>query len=275
VAFLLDVERIGYEWDIYLEGFLAIGGVIKALSGKPLPEHAAAVRVAYQRSTPEHFAAESLTALMAFLQSCYRFICAVHTIDARVEPLTLLQVEIGELVEVMLAVPAAAEESFRRFLQYLFLKDMLQREALLKFVMEAIQRQYRPQGGLESGLLQGFQREIAANLKTLPENGRFHISDRAFPEDGIRVMHEFFVSLEEKAIPHESLLQAGGEKLKHKMRKNPKPGAPSSSETGGEPPGVATRPSAAGTGEDSTVSTGEHIRVLTDRELGHGPATKR
>jgi hypothetical protein len=268
VAFLLDVERIGYDWDVYLEGFTAAGSVIKELSGKPLPEDAASIRVAYQRESPAHFAAETMTVLMGFLQGCYRFVGAVHGVDAAAEPLTLLQVEIGEPVEMVLSVPKPTEESFRRFLQYLFLKDMLQREALLKFVMEAILREYRPGGGLATTEINGFQKDIGTKLKALPEDGRFRIADRQFPGDGVAVIRDFFSSLEEQQIPHESLLQGGGDKLKTsgKMRK-----AKAAPEVRGEPGPVQPRPG----GPPAQPAQGDHIRMLTERDLGFGSGGDR
>jgi hypothetical protein len=260
VSFLMEVERITYDWDIFLEGFTGAAELLKELSGRPLPEGAASIRVAYQRAQPAHFAAETLTALTEFFLACYAFICAVHGLDPVKEPLTLLDVEIGEPVELTLALPSAAGESFRRFLQYLFLKDMLQREPLLKFVLEAVLRDYGDPSSFNGAALPALQKDIAARLKGLPEDGRFRISDRTFPEDGVQVMHDLFVELERKEIPHETLLQAG-EKLKRsaKLRKTVK--APVQTELAPPPkPGNGGAP-------DST----EHIRVLTDRELSFPP----
>ena len=261
VAFLMDVERITYDWDIFLEGFTATGELLKALSGRALPEGAASIRVAYQRAQPAHFAAETFTALTEFFQSCYGFICGVHGLDAAAEPLTLLDVQIGEPVELTLAVPSVAGESFRRFLQYLFLKDMLQREPLLKFVMEAVLRDYGDQNSVNGAALQALQKDIAARLKGLPEDGRFRISDRTFPEDGVQVMHDLFVELEQKEIPHEVLLQAS-DKLKRsaKLRKPVK--VPVQTELAPPP-----KPGNGGALDSGT----EHIRVLTDRELSFTP----
>jgi hypothetical protein len=262
VSFLLEVERITYDWDIFLEGFTGAAELLKNLSGRPLPEGAASIRIAYQRGQPTHFAAETLTTLTGFFQACYGFICAVHGLDPAAEPLTLLDVEIGEPVELTLAVPAAAGESFRRLLQYLFLKDMLQREPLLKFVMEAVLRDYGGDGNLNAPALPALQKEIAARLKGLPEDGRFRISDRSFPEDGVQVMHDLFVDLERKEIPHDALL-ASGEKLKRsaKLRK-PAPKAPVQTELAPPP-----KPGAGNVLDSGT----EHIRVLTDRELNFIP----
>jgi hypothetical protein len=264
VSFLMEVERVTYDWDIFLEGFTAMVELLKALSGRALPEGAASVRIAYQRAQPAHFAAETLTALTEFFQSCYGFICAVHGLDAAAEPLTLLAVEIGEPVELTLAVPAAASESFRRFLQYLFLKDMLQREPLLKFVMEAVLRDYGNENSA-SGALQSLQKDIGARLRSLPEDGRFRISDRTFPEDSVQVMHDLFVDLERQQIPHDALL-ASGDKLKRgaKLRKPPKAAVPAPAQTELAPP---PKP---GTGTVMESGT-EHIRVLTDRELSFVP----
>ena len=46
VTFLLEVDRIGYEWDVYLEGFSAAGGLVRAMGGEPPPENTGTLRVA-------------------------------------------------------------------------------------------------------------------------------------------------------------------------------------------------------------------------------------
>jgi hypothetical protein len=262
VAFLMEVERIAYDWDIFLEGFTGTADLLKTLSGRALPEGSASIRIAYQRAEPAHFAAGTLTALLEFFQACHAFICAVHGADSSAQPLTLLDVEVGEPVEITLAMPELASDSFRRFLQYLFLKDMLQREPLLKFVMEAVLRDYGKGEGPGGAVLQALQKEISARLKNLPEDGRFWISDRTFPDDGVQVMHDLFVELERKDIAHEALL-ASGDKLKRSARlRKPSPKAPQPAELAPPP-----KPGSAETIDTST----EHIRVLTDRELAFAP----
>ncbi|MCZ6552238.1 MAG: hypothetical protein O7A67_00420 [SAR324 cluster bacterium] len=285
VAFLLEVDRIGYEWDVYLEGFSAAGGLVRAMGGEPPPENTGTLRVAYQRAHPAHYAVQTLTSLMDFLRACYRFICAAHDLDAEAQPLTMLQVEIGDPVEMQLAVPQVAAESYRKFLQYLFLKDMLHRETLLKFVMEAILREYRPGGALAPAALQSHQKEISARLKALPPDGRFTISDRTFPDDGVRVMHEFIVALEERSIPHDALIQAGEKgKRSGRVRKSakaggtfpesPAPQRPEARPEAGSQPRTGPRP-APRPGEELSPGEKEHIRILTDKELEYSTAPER
>lgn len=267
VGFLAEVDRVGYEWDVYLEGFTAAQKLIETLSGRPLPEHAAAIRIAYEHPGAAHLAVESLNGLTDFLRACYAFVCAVTDLDAAEAPLSLLQVEVGEPVELRVALPQAAEEPYRRFLQYLFLKDMLQRDALLKFVMEAIQKEYREGPALPPAAVQSHQKQIGARLKALPADGRFHIADRAFPRDGVPVMREFIVSLEQQAIPHDALL--GGDKARRPSRVRKTAAKPAAqpaarpaepaAEPGGQPSERGERPAQ---GEGRT-----HISILTGEEI--------
>lgn len=273
VEFLMEVDRIGYDWDVYLEGFTTARELVGAISGQPVPEGYVPVRIAYERDGAARFAVDSLKVLMDFLDVCYRFIGAVREVDPREQPLGVLQVEIAEPVEVRVAVPAGAEQAYRQFLQYLFLKDMLQREPLLRIVMEAVLKEFRsdyagpPQG------LNALQKELSAKVKALPSDGRFTISDRTFPDDSVQVMHDFFVSLERKDIAHDALLP-GAEKGKRsgKVRRAPR-SAPARKEPAPAPERAAEPPAA---GESAPRPAGasvsrEHIRILTDHETAGNP----
>ena len=137
VAFLLEVDQVGYQWDTYLSAFSAVHALADTLSGQPCPAELAPLRVTYQREGPQHFSVATIQSLMGFLETAYRFVCAASDVDAQAHPLTLLQVDVAHPVAVALAIPQATAPAYRRFLQYLFLKDMLKREALLKVVFEA------------------------------------------------------------------------------------------------------------------------------------------
>ncbi len=271
VGFLVEIDQIGYEWDIYLSGFAAISGLMESLSGRPCPEDMVPLRIAYQRETPQHFAVGGVRSLLAFLEAGYRFICAVSEIDPASRPLTLIQVEVARPVRVELAVPIEAAPTYRKFLQYLFLKDMLKRDALLKVVFEVASREMGRDKPLAGPVLTGFQKELSAALKQLPEDGQFTISDRTFPSDGIRVLQEFTASLDEHNIRYDMLIR--GESAKRRKARAavrpkddrspapaPEPASPlSKQEASLDAPGSLLHPLSG------NLSEKEHIGVLTDR----------
>jgi hypothetical protein len=266
VSFLLEIDQVAYQWDTCLTGFSAVHAVAEALSGQPCPEELAPLRVTYQREGPQHFAVGTIQALIAFLETAYRFVCATAEVDPQAQPLTLLQVDVAHPVAVQLAVPQATVGVYRRFLQYLFLKDMLKREPLLKVVFEAVAAELGREKPLSPAALAGFQKDLNAALKGLPEDGRFTISDRTFPDDGIRVLQEFTADLDGKRIGYEALLR--GDATKGRSR-----GAKAKADAKAPPPPDATAaapmdalpapPRPPGTGSLFSLNPKEHIAVLT------------
>ena len=285
VSFLLEIDRVGYAWDIYLSGFSAVHGVLGTLGGQPCPPEMTPLRVAYQRSGQHHFAVGSLRSLINFLEAGYRFVCATAEMDCVENPLTLLQVDISNPVEVHLAVPIGVAPSYRRFLQHLFLKDMLKRDALLKVVFEEVRREIGREKPLTPAVLTAFQKELTAELKKLPEDGRFTIQDLTFPDDGIRVLQEFTSSLDEKRIRYDSLIRRESAKTtkqadstsKGISDKSPAPSPQSQNNPPASPAqqGVTTKNSGPATPATSSLGSPapllhplgdkEHIGVLTDR----------
>jgi hypothetical protein len=269
VGFLLEVDQVGYQWDTYLSGFAAVRGLSDALSGQPCPPEMAPLRVTYQREGPQHFSVGTIQALMGFLEAAYRFVCAAGEVDAQAAPLSLLQVDVAHPVAVQLAVPQASAAAYRRFLQYLFLKDMLKREALLKVVFEATTQELGREKPLAPAVLSGFQKELAAALKGLPLDGRFTISDRAFPDDGIRVLQEFTAELDARNIAYDALLRgdagkgrARSAKAKGDGRSDGRPDGKAAADT--RPPPAPPRPAPADPGGPLfSLNPKEHIAVLT------------
>ena len=269
VRFLMEIDQIGNAWGALQQNQAAVSTLVEALSGRPRPENGGSVRITYQQEGPHHFAVTTLKTLMNFLESGYRFLCQISGIDPAVEPLSLLQVEIAEPVEIHLAVPLTLEEPFRRFFQYLFLKDMLKRETLLKFVFEAIEKEYGKGKTLPAPAMNGLQRELSAQLKALPHEGRFTISDRTFPDDAISVLQEFTGALEEQKIDFESLVRAGekgGKPAKPRPASGPRSGPTGSGQTGQEPPAAAESGSSVSPAPQRTREK-EHIRLLTENDL--------
>lgn len=270
VAFVLEIDEAGYQWDTYLTASTAVQSLADALGTQPCPAHMAPLRISYQREGPDHFAIATIQSLMGFLEAGYRFVCAAWDIDPQAQPLTLLQVDVAHPVAVQLAVPEATQGPYRRFLQYLFLKDMLKREALLKVVFEATMQEAGRDKPLTPAVLAGFQKELTAALKQLPGDGRFGISDRVFPDDGIRVLQEFTAALDERKIGYDALLR--GDATKGRTRGKSKgasgdaaPGTKGSPEPPPTPPipPAPQRPQADELGSLFNVNPKEHIAVLT------------
>lgn len=260
VAFLLEIDAIGKEWEKFQAGHASARALVDALSGRPPPEGITPLVVAYQREEPHHFSTGTLKALMNFVEAGYRFVCAVREVDSAAQPLTLLQVEIATPVELHLGVPRDVEEPFRRLLQYLFLKDMLRRETLLKFVCDAIAKDFG--GGKAAGPSAGtaFRKELSAALKQLPQDGTFTISDRTFPQEGIPVLQEFTKYLAEKKINPAALLKAK-EIPRDRAKTRPTPAAkPAPPPAEAEPP---KRPSPVVIPVEPADKA--HIRILTER----------
>lgn len=261
VGFLLEIDNIGKAWDIFQENHATVQALLATLRGNGCPEKMAPLAVAYQREPPDHFAVGTLRTLVQFLEAAYRFACAVKEIDPTAQPLSLLQVEVANPVELLLAVPEELEEPFRKMLHYLFLKDLLKRETLLKFVFEAIQREFGAGKSFSAAALTGFQKDLSAPLKHLPADGRFTVSDRTFPRDGIRVLQEFTGSLEEKKINFEALLKAVDKSAdKSKGAAKPAPADVPKAKPAIQA-ALPTPPAAPNAGGREK----EHIRILTDR----------
>ncbi|HEX7926776.1 MAG TPA: hypothetical protein VF678_04230, partial [bacterium] len=190
VRFLLEVDRIAYAWDGYLASFSAVQRVAAGLNDRVAAEHQKVLTIRYSQPGPQQFSVMTLKSLMDFLDCGYRFIGAIFGIDAATQPLTVLSVEVAEPVQLHVCVPAAVEEPYRKMLQYLFLKDMLKREALLKFVFDAIEKAFAGTKPLSATALSAFQKELAAALKPLPTGATFSFADRTFPGDEIPVLND-------------------------------------------------------------------------------------
>ncbi|MDH4224443.1 MAG: hypothetical protein OEW12_02215 [Deltaproteobacteria bacterium] len=281
VEFLMEIDRIGYDWDIYLESFTQTRTLVAALQGRGPGQGEAVVQVGYQRDNPFHDSAGGLIIILQFLEGCYRFICALYRIDPAQRPLSVLQVEIDQPVHMMVGVPEQCGKTYQKFLQHLFLKDMLQRDALLKFVMESVKKETG--NDLSPATLLKHQKELNALIKTLPEGGQFTISDRVFPDDSVVVMREFMVTLDQQNISYESLLKASEKIKKTTAMRAAKPSIPPAAGTHPFP----TKPSIPLMAKDGfrqitasdipsppeadktllqNKAAREHIRILTERE---------
>jgi hypothetical protein len=211
VRLLLEVDGIAHDWDGYLTQFTAVQRLAAGLSGRAVAEGQSVLTIRYTQDGPQQFSVTTLKSLMDFLDCGYRFISAVFGIDTAAHPLTVLNVAVAEPVQLHLSLPSAAEEAYRKLLQYLFLKDMLKRDALLKFVFDAVEKAYTGTKPLTAGELTAFQKELAAVLKPLPQGARFTFADRTFPGDEIEVLNDLTASLEQAHVNVQPLL-GGGDK---------------------------------------------------------------
>ncbi len=260
VKFVLEIDQIGREWANIQAGHASLRSLVDALSGRACPEELETLAVSYQREGPDHFATGTLKALMNFFEVGYRFVSTVCDIDHAARPLTLLQVEIAEPVELHLGVPKEIAAPFRNLLQHLFLKDMFKPEPLLKFVFEAVQKDFGKGPALPAATLTAFQRELNGTLKQLPTDGTFTISDRRFPEMRLQVLKELTVYLDRLDVKYDALLKAAEKpKAAGKPRASMQPKAPA--QAAQEEPPKPVAPSLLPPAENPK----EHIRILTDR----------
>jgi hypothetical protein len=209
VRLLLEVDEIAYDWDGYLAGFANADQLSQGLSSRPVPEGQALLAISYRQEGVQHFSVATLRALMDFLDAGYRFVGALFGLNPDAQPLTLLHVEVADPVELHVALPAALEPPYRKLLQYLFLKDMLKRDALLKYVFDVVEKDFPDAKPLAPADAAAFQKDLAAKLKPLPSSARFTFSDRTFPDDEIRVLNELTATLERNHMPYEPLLSPG------------------------------------------------------------------
>lgn len=273
VIFLLEIDRIAYDWDIYLSRYAAAKGLADNLTSRQSPEGCASIRINYQQPTPQHFSVGTLKSLVDFLETGYRFISPLCDIDPTLHPLTLLQVEVSEPVVLVLAVPVEALDPYQRFLQYLFLKDMLKKESLLKVVFEAASKDAGNDKSPPATVLTKFTKEMTSHLKNLPEDGRFTISNRTFPDDRVQVLREFTEHLEANNINYDKLLREG--KASGQSVSKPKSAAPraaslkasESTPSPGQPP---VQPGNSNSQKQAqqpseTDPQNRHISMLTER----------
>ena len=271
LEFLLQVFKTGGHWDAYLESFHDKEALVQAMHGRPAPEDMASLRVSYHRDGAAHFSVGTLKDLTNFLESGYRFVCAIYELDPQTQPLSLLHIEVADPVELFLALPAQAESAYRRFLQYLFLKDMLKREALLKFVFEAVEKEHGRAKTLAQPQIAAFLKDLTANVKALPSDGRFTISDRTFPNDEVQVLQEFVVTLEQQHIPYDAMV--GTERKRSAASKATPKAAPAPATPPATPqppphaPTPAPRPDANHDPRHDPTKPRDHIRILTDTSV--------
>ena len=272
---LMDIHRLCGDWDEYFARFSAVHALIEGLTGQALPAECSALRVTYTQAPPLHFSVGMLKTLLDFLESGYGYAAALSGVDAEARPLALLHVDVADPVELVLAVPTVALDAYAAFLQYLFLKDMLKREALLKYVFEAVEKNFGRGVHLDAA---AFLKDLSTKLKALPSSGRFTISDRTFPDDQIAVLHDFTAVMERNRMEVEPLLNGDKPKASRKSKAvTPEPAPKPVPEAPPRP--VERRPAMAPVSSVSRLNSSspppsqseavpqarQHLHILTER----------
>lgn len=267
VEFLMEIHRIRNEWRLILVGNAHAVDFVQSLSGPRLPPKRIAFQVSYLRETGDDVPFPALKPLLDLLESAYRLVTAVLKIDPETTPLILTGMEVGHPVQLSLAIPQEVEAPLTKFLKYLFLQGMFKRESLLKFVFEAIVKEFS-QGEPPTTLFLGkIQKELIVILKQLPADGKVSISDLTFPGDEIIALEEFTDALEQNKINFEALIKnAEGRKPAKKV----KPAAPKpDTEKPIQPPTQAVKSPRPGNTEseekDGSLQPKHYIGFLTEK----------
>jgi hypothetical protein len=239
VSLVMEIHSISADWQAYFTTFSTVQQLNQTLSDAPIGDNLRRFQVTYSQSPPNQFSVATLTSLLDFFDAAYRYIANIRGLDHLLMPLAIHHVDVSEPVELDLLVPADVEEAYRTFLQYLFLKDLLRRDSLLKFVCEVVEKSYRTAADPSAQTTAGLQKELAAALKRLPDTARLTLAGRVFPDDAIPVLQDFTASLERNQLDPEPLLR-GPEKPKASTKTKPNIKAPeaSPSATGSNSPKI-------------------------------------
>ena len=117
----------------------------------------------------------------------------------------LLSMTQGEVIRFKLAVPQPLLENYRRLLWALFLGDLLQREALLPVLLEALAREWgHPQAAKDKTVIARL-RSLKQAADALPPQGRFEVDDKTFPADALPTVEALVRYFEERQIAYTSL----------------------------------------------------------------------
>ena len=275
VRFVFRIDRVAYEWDLYLERFRSAGAVVRNLSGGQIPQGLASVQLNYSQVSPEGqhtlpYSVTMLSGLLGFLDTAYEFVASLHGMSPKTDPMQVLEVGVGQPVHLRLGVPEVTREAFSRCLQYLFLDDLLKKETLYKFVYDAVQREYGTGTPLTAQALTTKVKALTTAKKGVPENGRFEVEGRVFPEEGVSVLQEFTRFLEQKSIKVDPLLKAM-EQGKDRMRQAPMAPEASAPNAAGAsqakaPEAKPAQPQPQATDKKEAAVGKAHLQLLTERD---------
>ena len=255
IWFLMEIDNIGKIWDAFQTSHTSVNNLLASISPPQCPEDRIAISITYQYHSEHPFSVSTLKNLMQFLETSYRFVCTVVSKDFLAQPISMIQVEVKKPVELLFSIPRDIEEPLKNMLQHMFLKDMLKKETLLKFVFESVQKSYGSGKPLTPAALTAFQKELITSIKELPEEAVFTIANRTFPDDGIVVLREFTDVLADKKINYDALLKAieRGKSTLPKSSENP----------GQQQIGLVEKPNPAQSKPEG-MGVKDHISILTN-----------
>ena len=209
IAFILEIDRIGIRWDVYLEKYLTVSGILKTIVGDKAKDDFSQVSVRYHLPEATSFTLEMCTNLVNFFQSSYEFVLKIHDLTENAPPLEINNLNVGNPIFIELLVPSTFEDSFNRFLGYLSV-DVLKRETLVKFVMEIVRLQQGKE--IPKTAITNFQKKIAKMLNQLPEGGYFSINEED-SEDSVKLLSSMCDELDRLKVEYKDLLTGSTNRL--------------------------------------------------------------
>ncbi len=209
IAFILEIDRIGIRWDVYLEKYLTVSGILKTIVGDVEKKDFSQVGVRYHMPEDASFTLEMCTNLINFFQTSYEFVLKIHDLTEDAPPLEINNLNVGNPVFIELLVPSAFENSFNRFLGYLSV-DVLKRETLVKFVMEIVRLQQGKE--IPKTAITNFQKKIAKMLNQLPEGGYFSINEED-SEDSVTLLSSMCDEMDRLQVEYKDLLTGSTNRL--------------------------------------------------------------
>ena len=215
IAFILEIDRIGIRWDAYLEKYLAISGLLKAVAGEAQKTDYSALGVQYHLPENTQFTLDLCTTLIEFLKACYEFVLKVHDKSEDSSELEITNLMAGNPVNCELLVPTPFVESFSKFLGYLSV-DVLKRETLVKFVMEIVRLQQGKE--IPKTAIANFQKKISKHLNQLHPEGYFTINNED-SEDSVQLISALCNELDQFKVEYKDMLTGSTNRMARNRNK--------------------------------------------------------
>ncbi|MBU3914341.1 hypothetical protein KKA14_02310 [bacterium] len=207
--FILEIDRIGIRWDSYLEKYLAVSGILKAVSGDTQKEGYTSLSVQYHLPQDADFTIEMSTNFVQFLQLVFEFVLKTHDAPDNSDALVVSSLEVRNPVHCVLLVPDPFIQSFKKFLGYLSV-DILKRETLVKFVMEIVRLQEGKE--IPKAAIANFQKKIAKQIESLHPEGYLAINEKD-AEDSVKLLSSLCNEMDRLKIEYNDLMTASTNRL--------------------------------------------------------------
>lgn len=204
--FVLEVDAIYHAWRTQQGELATLFSLLRAGEGAELAQDEERVQIFYRPPPNMSGSLELPGALLCLVQAAHRFIAAALG-DPEMQSLRLVRLLAGAHTELHIAVQTKLRPVFVQFLQNLFLKDLLKREALIKVLFEVVRREAGSLRMLSPAETTRHHRELLAELKRLPAAGELQIAEQIFPRDRFRVLQSFISRLEAQGIRYAGILE--------------------------------------------------------------------